>query len=153
MRKHKWEQTDFLVITVFLSMALFLAVYLFTGCAALSKWYSQTHYTTFELTLGEEKKVVNLPDGLPSMSEAVLKFENCFNLKVCLQRFCLTQAPGHDHLDFVFIGNDVIALVWIKTNEMERNKRFLAWIYVEKKPIAAPIDAVVELVRKHDPNV
>lgn len=122
------------------------ALFLMVGCA-----YAQDK--TFTLNLNGKPVTVLLPDGLlPSMSETVLAGEKCFNAKVCIQRFCLTLKPGHDHLDFVFIGNEVIALVWIKELEMERDKRFMAWIYVEGKPISAPIDVVIELVRKHDPN-
>ena len=126
--------------------------FMIIGCAALSQWYSQTHYETFELTFDGEKKIVNLPDELPSMSEAVLAGEQCFNVEICRQRFCVTKDIGHDHVDFVFVDSDVIALVWIKEAETDMTKRFVAWIYVEKKPVAAPIDAINELIKKHSPN-
>ena len=128
------------------------ALFLLTSCAAISKWYSQTHYETFELTLDGKKVVVNLPDGLPSMVEAILNFEGCFNLKTCWQRFCVSKELSHDHVDFVFVDSKVIALVWIVEKEVDWSKRYVAWIYIEKKPISAPIDAINELIEKHSPK-
>ena len=126
-------------------------IFILSGCVML-KGLRGEKFETFELTFGTEKLTINLPDALPSMSEAVLAGEQCFNADICRQRFCVTKDIGHDHVDFVFIGNDVIALVWIKSNEMDRDKRFLAWIYVEGKPMSASIEAINELIRKHSPN-
>jgi len=126
--------------------------FIITGCSTLSQWYSQTHYETFELTIGAEKVTVNLPDGLPSMSEAVLNFEQCQNVKLCQQRFCLNLKPRHDHVDFVFKSNEVIALVWIKEAETDIAKKYVAWTYIEKKPVSVPIESINELIKKHSPK-
>lgn len=128
-------------------MALFLM-----GCA-LTQWYAQTHYQQFEITLDQQKVAVNLPNELPSMENAVLKTQGCFNAKVCWQRYCVSMEPGHNHVDFISINTDVIALVWIKSAEMDPEKRFLAWIYVEKKPISVPINRIRDLIKEDDSKV
>ena len=134
---------------MFLILAL-LALCLAPGCAMLQ--IGQPQYKTFELTIDKEKVVVNLPKELPSMEKAVSDGEGCFNTKVCRQRFCVTEDLGHDHVDFVYIETNVIALVWVKSDETEFNKRFIAWIYVDGKPISAPITRVQDLVKEHRPN-
>ena len=126
---------------------------LLMGCATFNNLIGQTHYKTFELTLDGQKVVVNLPNGLPAMDKAINRGgERCLNAKVCRQRFCVNVKPLHDHVDFIYIGTDVIALVWIKDNERELEKRLVAWAYVEKKPISVPISRIRDLVNKHNPK-
>ncbi len=135
-----------LVVVLLIVMAL-----CFPGCATLQS-LTQTHFKTFELTIDNQKISVNLPNELPSLDEAINAGEACFNTKVCRQRFCVTEDLGHDHVDFVYIDTDVIAVVWVKTNETEFEKRFVAWIYIEGTPISAPITRIQDLVKEHDPN-
>ena len=118
------------------------------GCAMLQ--VRETHYKTFELTISGQKIVVNLPKELPSMDKAESAGEDCFNAKVCRQRFCVTEDLGHDHVDFVYMGTDVIALVWIKSQETEFDRRFVAWVYIEGKPLAAPITRIQEMIRERE---
>jgi len=124
-------------------------IFLMVGCATLWE-LTQTHYKTFELTIDKQKVVVNLPNELPSMEKAASAGESCFNTDVCRQRFCVTEDLGHDHVDFVYIKTDVVALVWIKTAETEFNKRFVAWVYIDKKPISAPITKIQDLIKERE---
>lgn len=128
---------------------LFLAL----GCAVLTKRYTQVHYETFELMFNGQKTVVNLPDELPSMHAAVFKDEGCFNAEVCRLQFCLDAEPGHDHVDFVFVGAGVIGLVWIKTAEIDFERKFLAWIYIEGKPVSVSVYKLKKLIRGRDSKV
>jgi len=132
--------------------SVILTLFLLMGCATLSNWFTQTHYQTFELTIDEQKVVVNLPNELPSMDKAVNAGDQCFKTKVCRQRFCVTEDLGHDHVDFVYIKTEIIALVWIKSKEIDTEKRFLAWAYVGGKPLSVPISRIRDLIKEHSPN-
>lgn len=123
-----------------------LVVLMMISCAALSEWYTKTDYKTFELTISGEKVAVNLPDKLPSMTNAIFASEGCFsiNMKVCMQRFCLNKEAIHDHIDFIYSGIEVIALVWTRPNAANK-----AWVYLGKKPILAPIKGIKELIKKY----
>lgn len=132
------------------TMIIILGVMLFflVGCAMLQ--LGKPHYKTFELTISGQKIVVNLPKELPSMDKAESAGEACFNAKVCRQRFCVTEDLGHDHVDFVYMELDVIALVWIKAQETEFDKRFVAWVYIKGEPVAAPITRIQEMIRERE---
>lgn len=98
---------------------------------------------TFTLIINSQQVLVNLPDALPEMDTAIFNFEECFDLKVCRQQFCLNaRALGHDHIDFVFNGEEVFALVWIRTIEAE----YVAWKYVDGIPILSSIDEIKAII-------
>lgn len=126
-----------------------IIVFSISGCAFLQNLVGE-RYETFLLTISGELIELKLPKQLSSMESAVYSYERCFNAVVCFQRFCLTSEPGHDHVDFVYISTDVIGLVWIKTVEMERSKRFVTWIYVKGVPVSATIDEMVQLIRDEE---
>ena len=134
------------------SLCVIVALFIVVACASVQNWFTQTHYKTFELTIDGQKIVLNLPNELPSMDKAIRAGEGCFNTKVCRQRFCLSRDPGHDHVDFVYIETEIIALVWSKAKEIDPEKRYLAWAYIEKKPISVPISRIEELVNEHNPK-
>ena len=127
------------------------AMMTFSGCAMLDSLL-QPHYKTFELTIDSHKVVVNLPNELPSMDKAIKAKEQCFNAGICRQQFCVTKEVDHDHVDFLYVGTDVKGLVWIKEQETESEKRYTAWIYVEKKPISVPIATIQALIKEHRPK-
>lgn len=98
----------------------------------------------FTLTINSKQVIVILPEALPEMETATFKGEGCFNLIICLQRFCLNaRAPDHDHIDFVYtIEGKIIALVWIKTLEAV----YVAWKYVNGIPIISNIEEIKSII-------
>lgn len=120
-------------------------VFLVSGCASLSSLIGQ-HYETFTFEINNEQVDVRLPEELPSMEKAKGGGEQCFNLLVCVQSFCLSEEKDHDHIDFLYRNGKVIALVWTKTTETEPSKRYVSWIYAEGIPILVDIKAINELI-------
>ncbi len=103
-------------------------------------------FKTFTLTINSQQVIVNLPDALPSMDTARFGGEDCFNLKICRQQYCLggpAFLPGHDHIDFVFTDKGVVfALIWIRTLKAE----YVVWKYVGGVPILSSIDEIKAII-------
>ena len=123
MRKHKLYPGGWFCVVV----ALFLVV----SCATLQNFFATTHYKTFELTLNGQKVVVNLPNELPSMDEAIFNTASCYDTKLCVTSFCLSDKPGHGHVRFFDSAKNVVALMWCPTY-MVKDCRY--WLYLKSIP-------------------
>lgn len=97
---------------------------------------------TFTLTINASQVTVKLPGEFSIMEIAEFKWEECFNLVVCRQRFFLAETWG----DVDFIYNDkaeVLALVWINRSE----NVYVAWKYVDGLPVLVGIKDINQLIR------
>ena len=99
------------------------AMMTFSGCAMLQR---QPQYKTFKLTIDGEKVVVNLPNELPSMDEAIYGGERCWDTKLCAQQFCLSDEIIHGHVRFFYSGKKIVVLGWWDEENNERQ-----WLYKE----------------------
>ena len=96
----------------------------FSGCALLQ--IGQTQAKTFELTVDGDKVVVNLPKDFPSMDKAIYETEWCWDAKLCVTSFCLSDETIHGHVRFFYSGKKVVALGWIDKEGKDRH-----WLYEE----------------------
>ena len=138
---------DFFFIRRFGQGILFTFVICFSLLAFLAFFFTGISYPaekTFTLTIDSKQITVNLPPKLPDVENARFGGEECFNLKVCRQQFCIPPfLPDHDHIDFVFTDKgEVIALVWTRTREAV----YVVWKYVNKIPILSSIEEIKNLV-------
>lgn len=106
-----------------------------------------TSIKTFTLTINSKQVTVILPPELPDMEMATFKDEACFNLHICMQRFCMhIITPGHDHVDFVFTNKgEVFALVWIRTALAV----YVVWKYVDGLPILSSIEEIKGIIKNN----
>lgn len=138
MPKEVKQEAMCLFLMILMVFLLFLAIY------PESSFPSEPPLKTFTLTINSQQVIVNLPKTLPNMETSMFVGEECFNLKICRQQFCLSaRAPGHDHVDFVFTDKEVIiALVWIRTME----QKYVVWKYVNGLPIISTIDEIKAII-------
>ena len=132
---------------MFLILAV-LALCLAPGCALLQ--IGQPQYKTFELTIAGEKVVVNLPNELPSMDQAIYGQEMCWDTKLCAQEFCLNDEIIHGHIRFFYSDKNVVALGWLNEEGNDRQ-----WLYEEGLPTEvdyAQLKAFLDSLWKKVPN-
>ena len=115
----------YLKLTIIAALFLVLVV---NACALLQ--IGQPQYKIFELTIGGQKVVINLPKEFPSMDEAINVGEMCWDAKLCAQGFCLNDEARHGHAQFFYSGKKVVALGWCPT---AIKKECRQWLFAKGK--------------------
>lgn len=124
-------------------IGLALMVIVFIAFLVLIPSTAQPALKTFTLTINSKQVTVNLPEALPEMDTALYAGQECFNLKVCRQEFCLNPLPNHDHVDFMFTDEgEVFALIWIRTLKAE----YMVWKYVGGMPVLSTLEEIKAII-------
>lgn len=130
------------LIGLALVVVMFIAfLVLIPGCATLTKFLS--HQTTFDLTIGTETYTIVLPKDFPDMTQAVPSADRCWDALICQKAFCTGLQGPHDHIHFWYVPDDApIALVWVREQETDINKKYKAWLYLKGLPVPADLGQI-----------
>ena len=101
-----------------------MAFFMIVGCAMLQ--IGQPQYKSFDLTIDEEKVVVNLPDEIPDMANAILGWHRCWNVNVCGIGFDLQEECCIHYVNFWYSGKTVFGIIYI---DKRVDLKVLAWFY------------------------
>lgn len=146
MPKHKKRILAYASLVSLMVFLLFI-VLAFISCATLSKFLS--HQETFDLTIGTKTYMVVLPQDFPDMKDAISSGERCWDIMVCYKEFCLSKEKFHDHIHFWYApGEKPVAIIWIKTQETDPDKKYKLWIYVEDVPFAVDLQRMNDFLRE-----
>ena len=109
-----------------------MLAFLVSGCATLQNWVGKAQPKTFELTIDEQKIVVNLPSEIPDMEKAIKGWHRCWNANMCGMGFDLAEECCIHYVNFWYSGTTVFGIIYVDKRSGEKT---LCWFYANGKPI------------------
>jgi hypothetical protein len=126
-----------------IGLALMVIVFIafLVSCATFTNFFS--HQETFDLTIGIETYTMVLPQDFPDMKDAVVSADRCWDALICQKAFCTRVIKPHDHIHFWYVpGKAPVALVWVREQETDINKKYKAWLYIKGVPVPADLKQI-----------